>query len=159
MDPNFQNNSDLVEILGEWEEAWELAMPYVHSIRLQESLEAFTNSVLDVSERCPTFKDACVNSGVEAILIIPQLFAAFYANHEAEAAEMLKVAGGVSLEEAGLPGPTVDLDALLYDLASGKVLREYCGCGMRLLRTNPLVWNKFSKLLSAELMEKFAQVE
>ena len=69
------------------------------------------------------------------------------------------VAGDVSLEEAGLPGPTVDLDALLYDLASGKVLREYCGCGMRLLRTNPLVWNKFSKLLSAELMEKFAQVE
>ena len=156
MDPNLQGNYDLVEILGEWEEAWELAMPYVGSIHLQESFEAFINAVLSVSDRCPEFKDKCENSDVEALLILPQLLVAFCANHEAEAAEILKVAADLSLEGAGLPGPTANLDDLLYDLMSGEVLSKYCDCGMRLQRTHASVWNNFSKLLLAELMEKLS---
>ena len=157
MDPNLQRNSDLVDILAEWEEAWELAMPYVHSTHLQESLEAFIHAVLAVANHCPEFKEACLTSDVEALLILPQLLAAFCANHEAEAAELLKVAGDLSLEAAGLPDPTVNLDDLFYDLAKGEILSNYCDCGMRLQRTNALVWNKFSKLLWAELMDKFVQ--
>ena len=157
MDPNLQRNSDLVDILAEWEEAWELAMPYVHSIHLQESLEAFIHAVLAVANHCPEFKEACLTSDVEALLILPQLLAAFCANHEAEAAELLKVAGDLSLEAAGLPDPTVNLDDLFHDLAKGEIVSNYCDCGMRLQRTNALVWNKFSKLLWAELMDKFVQ--
>ena len=159
MDPNLQRNSDLVEILAEWEEAWELAMPYVRSIDLQDSFEAFIDAVLSVSERCPEFKEALVTSGVEAIMILPQLFAAFCAKHKSDAAEILKIASGLSLEDAGLPEPTVNLEDLFYDLAKGEILSKYCDCGMRIQRTHPLVWNTFSKLLSAELADKFAWLE
>ena len=159
MDPNLQRNSDLVDILAEWEEAWELAMPYVHSIHLQESFEAFIHAVLAVANHCPEFKEACLTSDVEALLILPQLLAAFCAKHESEAAELLKIACGLSLEEARLPEPTVNLEDLLYDLAKGEILSKYCDCGIRIQRTNPLVWNAFSKLLSAELADKFAWLE
>ena len=159
MNPNLQRNSDLVEILAEYEEAWELAMPYVRSIHLQVLLEAFIDAVLCVSDRCPEFKEACVTSDVGAIMILPQLFAAFCAKHESEAAELLKIACGLSLEEARLPEPTVNLEDLLYDLAKGEILSKYCDCGIRIQRTNPLVWNTFSKLLSAELADKFAWLE
>ena len=160
MDPNLQRNSDLVEILAEWEEAWELAMPYVRSIDLQESFEAFIDAVLSVSERCPEFKEALVTSDVEAIMIIPQLLVAFCASLiEPEAAELLNVAGDLSLEAAGLPDPTFNLDDLFYQLANGEILSKYCDCGMRFQRTNASVWNKFSKLLSAELMEKLVQID
>ena len=159
VNPSLQRNSDLVEILAEYEEAWELAMPYVRSINLQVLLEAFIDAVLCVSDRCPEFKEACVTSDVGAIMILPQLFAAFCAEHKSEAAEILKIASGLSLEDAGLPEPTVNLEDLFYDLAKGEILSKYCDCGMRLQRTNASVWNKFSKLLSAELMDKFAQLE
>ena len=129
-------------------------MPYVCSIQLQKSLGAFVDTVLTVCDRCPEFKDACLCSDVEAILIIPQLFVAFCANHAAEAPEILKVASDLSPEEADLPGATDNLSDLLCDLARGELLSKYCECGIRLQRTNPSAWNNFSKLLSAELMEK-----
>ena len=152
--PDLRLNSDLVDVLAEWEEAWEVAMPYVCSIQLQKSLGAFVDTVLTVCDRCPEFKDACLCSDVEAILIIPQLFVAFCANHAAEAPEILKVASDLSPEEADLPGATDNLSDLLCDLARGEILSKYCDCGIRLQRTNPSAWNNFSKLLSAELMEK-----
>ena len=156
VNPSLQRNSDLVEILAEYEEAWELAMPYVRSINLRVLLEAFIDAVLCVSDRCPEFKEACVTSDVGAIMILPQLFAAFCAEHKSEAAEILKIASGLSLEDAGLPEPTVNLEDLFYDLAKGEILSKYCDCGMRIQRTHPLVWNTFSKLLSAELADNFA---
>ena len=91
-------------------------------------------------------------------MTLPQLFAAYCANHPAEAPAILKTTSDLSPEDAGLPGPTVNLDHLFYELATGEMLSKYCDCGMRLQRTNPLAWNKFSKLLSAELMEKLAQL-
>ena len=144
----------MVEILVEWKEAWEFALPYVRSIRFQESVEVFMNILVFISELCPEFKDAFLSSDVEALMILPQLFAVFCANDTKEAAETMKVACDLSLEAAGLPCPTDISGDLYYDLASGEFLREYCDCGMRLQRANPLVWNNFSHLISVELREK-----
>ena len=66
----------------------------------------------------------------------------------------VKVTADLSLDAAGLPEPTINLDAVFFDLARGEVLSKYCDCGMRLQRTNPSVWNNFSKLLWAELLGK-----
>ena len=70
MDPNLRQNPELVDILAEWEEAWEFAMPYVLSIHLQKSLNKFVNAVLCVSDRCLSFKDACLSSDVELSFFI-----------------------------------------------------------------------------------------
>jgi hypothetical protein len=157
VDPNLQRNPDLVKILADWEEAWEIAVPYVRSIALQKSLEAFISAVLRVAERCPEFKEACLTSDVDAIMIIPQLLAAFCANHDADAAAILTVACDLSVEAASLPGPSADLDDVFFSIANGEHLSNYCDCGMRLQRANPSVWNIFSKLLWAELIERIVQ--
>ena len=65
VDPNLQRNTELVGILVEWEEAWEIAVPYVRSSALQKSLEAFISDVLRVADRCPEFKEACLCSDVD----------------------------------------------------------------------------------------------
>ena len=64
MDPNLKKNPDLVNILAEWEEAWELAMPYVHSKSLEKSFYAFIDVVVSVCALCPEFKEACVSIAV-----------------------------------------------------------------------------------------------
>ena len=92
-------------------------------------------------------------------MTLPQLFAAYCANHPEAAPEILKSTSDLSPEAADLPGPTVNLSELFHALATGEMLSKYCDCGMRLQRTNPSAWNKFSKLLSAELMEKLVQTD
>ena len=66
-----------------------------------------------------------VNSDVEAIMILPQLFAAFCAKQSAEAPEILKATSDLSPDAESLPGPTVNLNDLFSDLATGveQVLR------------------------------------
>jgi hypothetical protein len=140
VDPILQMNPGLVAMLAEWEEAWELAMPYVGSIDLQRTLSAFIDAVIAVCDRCPEFKEGCVTSDVEALMILPQLFAAFCADQGDAGAEIIMVCAGVSLEAIRLPPYQGNLADLFYDLARGEVLIDY-ELGMKMQRANPSVWN------------------
>jgi hypothetical protein len=152
VDPILKLNAKLVAMLAEWEDAWELAMPYVGSIDLQKTVSIFIDSVVAVCDRCPEFKEACATSDAEAFMIIAKMFAAFCADLGDAGAEILAVCADVSLEEIKLPLAQGNLADLSYDLARGEVIMDYSVLGMRLQRANPSVWNTFSKILFAELL-------
>jgi hypothetical protein len=156
VDPHLARNPALVKTLAAWEEAWERAMPYMHSVSLRKTLVNFIQDLRAVSKQCPEFLEWCANSDVEAMLLLPQLFAAFCAHHGPAATEILCLAAETSHAEVHLPKqlPKEDYEEVIAKLAKGEVLTEYQACGMRIQRSRPAAWNTFLVAVIGELEEK-----
>jgi hypothetical protein len=153
VDPHLARNPALVKTLASWEEAWERAMPYMASVTLRRTLVSFIQDLREVSKQCPEFLEWCANSDVEAMLLLPQLFAAFCAHHGPAATEILCLAAETSHEEVNLPKQLSkdEYDEVLSKLAKGEVLTEYQACGMRIQRSRPAAWNTFLVTVIGEL--------
>jgi hypothetical protein len=156
VDPHLARNPALVKTLASWEEAWERAMPYMHSVSLRRTLVSFIEDLRRVSKQCPEFLEWCANSDVEAMLLLPQLFAAFCAYHGSAATEILCLAAETSHEEvAGLSTQlsTEEYEDVVSRLAKGEVLTAYQASGMRIQRSRPAAWNMFLVAVIGELEE------
>jgi hypothetical protein len=157
VDPHLARNPALVRTLASWEEAWERAMPYINSPPLRRTLANFIEDLQAVSEQCPEFMEWCANSDVEAMLLLPQLFAAFCAHHGPAASEILALAAEASHEEVSLPPryclPKAEYLEVVAKLARGEELTEYQAAGMRIQRSRPAAWNMFLVAVIGELEE------
>jgi hypothetical protein len=156
VDPHLARNPALVKSLTSWEEAWERAMPYTNSVSLRVTLASFIEDLRQVSKQCPEFLEWCANSDVEAMLLLPQLFAAFCAHQGPAATEILCLAAETAHEEVQLPKllSRDEYDEVVAKLASGEVLTEYQACGMRIQRSRPAAWNTFLVAVIGELEHK-----
>jgi hypothetical protein len=156
VDPHLARNPALVKTLTSWEEAWERAMPYTNSVTLRRTLASFIEDLRRVSKQCPEFLEWCANSDVEAMLLLPQLFAAFCAYHGPAATEILCLAAETAHEEVHLPKQLTkdEYDEVVSKLANGVVLTEYQACGMRIQRSRPAAWNTFLVAVIGELEHK-----
>lgn len=156
VDPHLARNRELVTTLATWEESWERAKPFMGNENLRRTLCMFVADLNKVSADNPDFEDAVAGSDVEAMMILPQLFAAFCAHHGEAAADIMEQACETTFEAVGLDvvtscGTRAEYEAMLNSLARNEVHPELQSAGMKLQRTNPSMWNNFLITISGEL--------
>lgn len=144
VDPHLAKNARLVQVLSEWEDAWEAGMRYLLPKQVCQSMEELLCDLREVSRELPRFGEQLATADAEVCVLVPQMVACY--------SSMQQNLGLGLPETTSLPPlpDTLSYRETLVAIARGDEQR-YRESGFAVMRTDPRAWNQFFSALSNEL--------